>query len=332
MERSNIVRLITPETPPKPRLRDLVHEMCRLQQKSYATEKAYWHWIKAFSIHHGVRSPREMGPDEVKTFLTYLAVHKRVTFSTQSQALNALVWLYKFIVKNPLPFIEGIERATKPAKLPVVLTRPEVGRIFAEMSGTPLLVCQLLYGAGLRLMEAIRLRVKDVDFEQRQIVVRAGKGNKDRVTPLPDAVQESLLAQLRRVRALHLADLAQGFGEAPLPHALAAKYPTKGREFGWQHVFPSATISVNREARRPMRHHMSEKTVQRAFNEARRASGVLKHAGPHTLRHSCATHLLEANYDPRTIQSLLGHKDLSTTMVYLHVGRGGCGVRSPLDF
>lgn len=333
MTRSNIVRLVTPETPQRKTLRELVHEACRLQQKSHRTESVYWSWIKAFSIHHGVKSPREMHAEEVREFLTHLAVNRNVTFSTQHQALCALVWLYKFVVKDPLPFIEGIERATRPSKLPVVLTRSEVASIFSHISGTPLLICKLLYGSGLRLMEGMRLRVKDIDFEQRQITVRAGKGNKDRVTTLPSSVCDDLLSHLKRVRALHLKDLEAGHGESPMPHGLARKYPSKASEFGWRFAFPSAAVSVNRETGRPMRHHMSEKTVQRAFNDARRRAGVEKHAGPHTLRHSFATYLLEDGYDIRTIQELLGHKDVSTTMIYTHVlNRGGQGVRSPLDF
>jgi integron integrase len=274
-----------------------------------------------------------MGADQIRQFLTHLAVKSNVAASTQNQALCALLFLYRDVLRVELPYVEGIERARQPARVPVVFTRQEVERLLAQLSGTPGLIAGLLYGSGLRLMEALRLRVKDVDFDYQQITVRSGKGEKDRRTILPQPLTEPLQYQLARVRLVHEQDLREGFGAVQLPYALARKYPNAAREWAWQYVFPSANLSTDpREDNTLRRHHASPDGVQRAVKRAVRLAGITKHGGCHTLRHSFATHLLEDGYDLRTIQELLGHADVRTTMIYTHVlNKGGRGVRSPLE-
>lgn len=316
----------------KPRLLEQVRQQIRLRNYSIRTESVYSEWIKRYIRFHQYRHPLEMGAVEIEAFLTHLAVKRNVAAATQNQALAALLFLYKEVLKVELPWLEGVVRAKKPAHLPVVLTREEVTRVLAEMSGVPALVAHLLYGSGLRLMEALRLRVKDVEFSRGEILVRDGKGQKDRVTMLPRSVVVGLQQQLRVVSALHDEDLAEGFGRANLPFALARKYPNAAAEWGWQFVFPSGNRSQDPRGSGIYRHHLHEKTIQRAVREAVRRAQVIKPATPHTFRHSFATHLLEAGQDIRTVQELLGHADVKTTQIYTHVlNRGGLGVISPLD-
>ena len=289
-------------------------------------------WIKRFVLHFGKRHPTEMGGREVEAFLTHLAVHGKVAAATQNQAKSALLFLYREVLNQDLPWLENVEKAKAPKRLPVVLTQAEVQSVLARLTGTHWLVSGLLYGAGLRIMEALRLRVKDVEFSRGEILVREGKGFKDRVTMLPAAVAEPLKAHLIQVRDLHEQDVAEGFGEVYLPYALDRKYPNAGREWGWQYVFPSKNRSVDPRSGEVRRHHVQDQAIQRAIRQAVRDAGIAKPATPHTLRHSFATHLLEAGYDIRTVQELLGHSDVSTTMIYTHVlNKGGRGVTSPLD-
>ena len=316
----------------KPRLLDQVRQQIRLRNYSIRTETVYAEWVKRYIRFHKYRHPAEMGAAEVEAFLTHLAVARNVAAATQNQALAALLFLYKEVLKLELPWLEGVVRAKKPVHLPVVLTREEVARVLVNMSGVHWLVANLLYGSGLRLMEALRLRVKDVEFSRGEILVRDGKGQKDRVTMLPRVVMIHLHQHLEAVRVLHGQDLAEGFGRANLPFALARKYPNAAAEWGWQFVFPSGNRSQDPRGSGIYRHHLHEKTIQRAVREAVRQAGVLKPATPHTLRHSFATHLLESGQDIRTVQELLGHADVKTTMIYTHVlNRGGLGVMSPLD-
>jgi integron integrase len=315
-----------------PRLLDQVREAIRLRHYSIRTEQAYTDWIKRFILFHGKRHPREMGAAEVERFLTHLAVEGRVAASTQNQALSALLFLYRTVLKVDLPWLGEMTRAKRPGRLPVVLTVEEVRRVLARIDGQQGLMADLLYGAGLRLLECVRLRVKDLDFEMRQITVRDGKGEKDRMTMLPQSVLEPLRAHLEKVKVLHAHDLEEGFGEVYLPYALDRKYPDASREWGWQYVFPAAGRSVDPRSGKERRHHVDEQTLQRAMKKAVRAAGLTKPASCHTLRHSFATHLLQSGYDIRTVQELLGHQDVATTMIYTHVlNRGGSGVISPLD-
>jgi integron integrase len=317
---------------PKARLFDQVREVIRLKHYSLRTENTYLEWMKRFIFFHQKRHPREMGAPEVKAFLTDLAVHRQVAASTQNQALNALVFLYQEVLGITLGEIGEFARAKRPKRLPVVLTRAEVQRLLAAMEGTYLLMGRLLYGTGMRLMECIRLRVKDVDFERNQITVRDGKGEKDRVTVLPGKVKDALRDHMERVKVRHEQDLLDGRGQVYLPYALTRKYPAADREWGWQWVFPSAKLSVDPRSGKERRHHVQEVGLQRAVKEAVRWAGITKPASCHSLRHSFATHLLEAGYDIRTVQELLGHQDVSTTMIYTHVmAQPGIGVRSPLD-
>jgi len=299
---------------------------------SIRTEEAYVGWIRRFVLATGKRHPREMGAREVEGFLTGLAVHGHVSASTQNQALSALLFLYREVLELDLPWMEEIRRAKKPERLPVVLSRDETTALLAQMSGTTWLMAALLYGAGLRLMECLRLRVKDVDFARNEITVRHGKGGKDRRTMLPAMVVDALQGQLAEARRVHERDLTAGFGEVWLPDALARKYPNAAREWAWQYVFPASVRSTDPRSGVVGRHHANEAVVQRAVKRAVREAGIDKPATCHTLRHSFATHLLEAGHDIRTIQELLGHKDVATTQIYTHVlNRGGRGVVSPLD-
>ena len=316
----------------QPRLLDQVRDRIRRKHYSIRTEQAYVNWIRRFVLHHNKRHPRDMGAAEVEEFLTHLAVAKRVSASTQNQAKSAVLFLYKEVLGAPLPWLEGIESAKRPARLPVVLTRAEVESILTHLGGTVGLMIRLLYGTGMRIMECVRLRVKDVDFARSEIVVRQGKGARDRMTVLPQTLSAPLKDHLVRVKTLHEADLAEGYGEVYLPDALARKYPGAPRQWAWQYVFPSRTRSVDPRSGAVRRHHADEKALQRAMQQAVRRAGVAKLATPHTLRHSFATHLLQSGYDIRTVQELLGHKDVSTTMIYTHVlNKGGRGVVSPLD-
>ena len=317
---------------PRPGLLQRVREVLRRQHYSLRTEKTYLFWIRDF-IHFNDRvHPRELPPEAVVHYLGALATERRVSASTQNQALSALLFLYGRVLGIELPRLDGFSRAKVSTHLPVVLTREQVRAVFAHLDGTYLLVANLLYGSGLRLLEALRLRVKDVDFTGGQVLVRDGKGAKDRVTMLPQSFAPALALHLERVKALHDSDLAQGVGAVYLPYALSRKYPNAAREWGWQFVFPAAGLSRDPEADVRRRHHLHEKSMQRAMKQAVRRAGILVPASCHTLRHCFATHLLEGGYDIRTIQELLGHKDVSTTMIYTHVlNRGGRGVRSPLD-
>jgi integron integrase len=314
-----------------PRLLERVRATMRARAMSPATEDVYTRWIVRFIRFHQLRHPEQLGAAEVTAFLSDLAVRRHVSPSTQNQALSALLFLYGEVLQVDLPWLHELVRARRPARLPVVLRPEEVRAILDHMQGAPALIARLLYGAGLRLMEGCRLRVKDVDLQTGEIVVRDGKGARDRRTLLPVALKDPLARQFAEARLLHARDLREGAGWVELPSALDRKYPNAGREWPWQWIFryaeppPSSTIRVRR-------HHLHESVVQRQFREAALGAGISKHASPHTLRHSFATHLLEDGYDIRTIQELLGHRDVSTTMIYTHVlNRGGRGVRSPLD-
>jgi integron integrase len=313
-------------------LLDRVHEEIRRRHYSRRTEEAYVHWIRRFIYFSGKRHPRELGETEVTAFLNHLAAERKVAGATQNQALSALLFLYRAVLGVELEWLRGIERPSRPPRVPAVLTRDEVERLLRELHGVKWLIASLLYGAGLRVLECLRLRVKDVDLGYRQILVRDGKGEKDRVTMLPARLVEPMRAHLERVRLVHARDLREGYGEVYLPYALARKYPRAAREWRWQYVFPSAHRSADPEDGVLRRHHLDESVPQRAVREALTAAGIEKHASCHTLRHSFATHLLEAGYDIRTVQELLGHSDVSTTMIYTHVlNRGGRAVKSPLD-
>jgi len=316
----------------KPRLLEQTRQVLRTFHYSIRTEDTYIQWIKRFIFFHNKRHPKDMGEKEVRDFLTHLAVNKHVSASTQNQALSAILFLYKRVLGMDLEWIDDVVRAKRPKRLPVVLSRDETMAILSAMRGTNALVAKLLYGTGMRLMEAVRLRVQDIDFENNQIVVRSGKGNKDRYTTLPVTLVGALKEQLEHVRLLHDKDLSEGYGRVLLPFALDRKYPNAGIEPGWQYCFPSAKRSTDRRSGHTGRHHLDEKNIGRAIKMAARKVGVIKRVSSHTLRHSFATHLLEAGYDIRTVQELLGHKDVSTTMIYTHVlNKGGRGVRSPLD-
>jgi integron integrase len=318
---------------PRPeKLLTRARRLMRARHLSPRTEQAYLSWVRRYVRYHGIRHPAQLGVDEVVGYLTHLANEHRVSRATQAQAMSALLFLYREVLGIPIKDVRKVVRAKVPGRLPVVLSRSEVRRILAELSGDSWLVSLLLYGAGLRLNECLSLRVKDVDLDRREVTVRRGKGSKDRVTMLPVAVREPLLKQLERVRVLHGRDLASGGGEVVLPEALIRKAPSWSRDFGWQWVFPASRRYVDAGTGILRRHHLHETVVQRAFRRAVLSSGVTKHATCHTLRHSFATHLLEDGYDIRTVQELLGHTDVSTTMIYTHVlNRGGRGVRSPLD-
>lgn len=316
----------------EPKLLDQLRERIRRFNYSLRTEDAYLHWVKRFILFHNKRHPSQLGEKEVEAFLSHLAVDRNVTASTQNLALAAILFLYKEVLKIDLDWLENIQRAKKPARLPTVLSRPEINAVIAQMDGTSWLMASLLYGTGMRLMECIRLRVKDIDFHYDQITIRDGKGAKDRVTMLPRSLVEPLQKQLKKAKHIHEMDLDEGYGEVYLPNALALKYPNANKEWRWQYVFPAERISIDPRSGIKRRHHADEKVLQRKVKAAVYKSGITKPATPHTFRHSFATHLLEAGYDIRTVQELLGHNDVSTTMIYTHVlNRGGLAVRSPLD-
>ncbi|MBD2464376.1 integron integrase [Oscillatoria sp. FACHB-1407] len=320
------------DTPQPPRLLDQVRHAIRLKHYSLKTEKSYLHYIRDYILFHNKRHPKEMGAEEIRTYLTHLAVQQNVAASTQNVALSALLFLYRHVLNIELPYIDGIERAKTPERVPVVFTRSEVKAILSYLDGIHHLVASLLYGSGLRLNEGLQLRVKDIDFEYQQLVVRDGKGEKDRVTMLPKALVAPLKQQLEKTKQLHQQDLTLGYGAVYLPYALERKYPNANRDWGWQYVLPSWRRSLDPRTKVVRRHHLYERSLQRAVKQAIRQAGMTKHGGCHTFRHSFATHLLEDGYDIRTVQELLGHKDVKTTMIYTHVlNRGERGVRSPLD-
>ena len=326
------VREDGPAAAPKPRLLDRVREAIRARHYSRRTEKTYVAWIRRYIFFHGKRHPADMGAPEITRFLTSLAVEGKVGASTQNQALSALLFLYRAVLLQEVPWLDDLVYAKRPHHLPVVLTREEVRAVLGQILGVPRLMAFLLYGAGLRLLECARLRVKDIDPGRNQIVVRARKGNKDRLTMLPAAIKTDLLRHLEAVRTQHQLDLQAGAGWVEMPGALARKYPNAGREWPWQWVFPATRIYVDRETGQRRRHHLHESVLQRAVRAAALSAGIAKRVSCHTFRHSFATHLLDDGHDIRTVQELLGHHDVSTTMIYTHVlNRGPGAVRSPAD-
>jgi integron integrase len=315
-----------------PKLLEQVRDQIRARHYSLRTEETYLRWVRDFILFHRKRHPKEMGAGEIRDYLTHLAVDRNVAASTQNQALSAILFLYREVLGIKLDWVEGVVRAKKSARLPVVFTRDEARSVLLRLDGAKWLMASLLYGAGLRLMECVRLRVKDVDFARNQITVRDGKGGKDRVTMLPHALAGPLTRHLERVKALHERDLADGFGATSLPFALRRKYPNAEREWAWQYVFPSAHRAIDPRSSLELRHHVMGTVLQKAVKQAVRSAGIGKPASCHTFRHSFATHLLEDGYDIRTVQELLGHTDVKTMMIYTHVlNRGGRGVRSPID-
>lgn len=324
---------MTDTSPPKPKkLLDQLRDTIRLKHYSYSTEKTYVHWARRYILYHNKRHPAEMGAAEIEAFLTYPAKEGYVSSSTQNQALNALLFLYRNVLQIDLPVPLHALRAKRSEHLPTVLSKDEVARVLAGMQGLHQLMAKLLYGCGLRLMECLRLRVKDIDFEQSQIIVREGKGEKDRATMLPTSLIQPLKNQITFVKNQHERDLAQGYGSVELPFALARKYPTAGKELGWQYLFPSERLSTDPRSGIVRHHHLDPSGLQCAVKAAAKLARIDKPVSPHTFRHCFATHLLEAGYDIRTVQELLGHKDVKTTMIYTHVlNRRPKAVRSPLD-
>ncbi len=316
----------------KKKLLDQVREVLRRKNYAYRTEQAYTGWIRRFILFHNKRHPKEMGEHEIESFLTYLAVKREVAPSTQNQALAALQFLYEEVLRQPLDEEILPAPAKRPKHIPVVLSKREAQTLLGHLHGVNKMIAQLLYGAGLRISECLRLRVKDLDFERGEIAVRMGKGKKDRVTVLPEAVRPALKRHLKKVKLIHQQDLEEGFGRVYLPRALAHKYPKASREWIWQYVFPAPNRSRDPRSGEIRRHHLGAWVVRRSIKEAVGKVGIQKHVTPHTLRHSFATHLLENGYDIRTVQELLGHADVKTTMIYTHVlNKGGRGVTSPLD-
>lgn len=316
----------------KPRLFDQIRDLMKLRNYSPKTIQAYTHWMRQYILFHDKQHPVELGADHVRSFLNHLVKDKRFSASTQNQALNALIFLYRQVLQIDLGPIGETHRARRTRRIPDVLTREEVRSVLHSMEGVPKLVASLLYGAGLRLMDGLQLRVKDLDFAKKELIIRYGKGGKDRRSMIPEVLIPLLQAHLNQVRKLHELDLNDGYGLAPLPNALARKYPNADREWGWQWVFPASSRYQDRLDQVWRRHHLHESCVQKAVKVAARRTGIPKRIGCHTFRHSFATHLLEEGYDIRTVQELLGHKDVKTTMIYTHVlNKGGLGVKSPLD-
>ncbi|NWG08618.1 MAG: integron integrase [Chloroflexi bacterium] len=319
-------------TPKNKKLLDQLSDAIRLKHYSYRTEQTYKEWVKRYILFHGKRHPRELGVENIQAYLSHLAVEKNVSASTQNQALSAILFLYRHVLHIDIEFPTDIVRAEKSKTLPTVLTHPEAIAVIGRMQGTPQLMAKILYGSGLRLMECLRLRVKDIDFGSHQILVRDGKGEDDRVTILPDSLIPDLELHLQTVALIHQRDLKKGFGEVYLPYALARKYPNAARDWAWQYVFPALSLSVDPVSHKTMRHHADPSFLQKSIRQAARLAGINKPVSPHTFRHSFATHLLQNGYDIRTVQELLGHKDVKTTMIYTHVlNRGASAVRSPLD-
>ena len=316
----------------KPRLLDEVRNALSVRHYSLKTEKSYIRWIKEYIYFHNKRHPADMGEQEINKYITHLAVNKKVSSSTQNQALCAIVFLYKNVLRKNINDLGPLVWAKKPKKIPVVFSRDEVRSVLEEMNGTYRLMAMLLYGSGLRLTECLHLRVKDIDFGYNQIAVRDAKGNKDRTVPLPQNIKEDLKKQIETVKNMHIKDLENGFGSVEMPYALARKYPKAEYLLNWQFVFPAHRISKDPHTGAERRHHLYETVLQRAVKTAIRKAGITKHAGCHTMRHSFATHLLEDGYDIRTIQELMGHKHLETTMIYTHVlNNGALAVKSPAD-
>ncbi len=317
---------------PKPKLLDQLREACRVRHYSRRTEDCYFDWGRRFILFHNKRHPNEMAAAEINAFLTHLAVEAEVSASTQNQAFSAILFLYQKVLQIDPGRIEGVIRAKRPRRLPVVLTPAEVRLILAELDGNYQLIARLLYGSGMRLLESLRLRVKDIDFVRNEITIREAKGNKDRRTMLPESIKANLKVHLESVRKLHEKDLGDGFGRVLLPHALDRKLPSAETDWVWQYVFPSSTLSLDPRTGIRRRHHAHESAVSRQITAAVKRAKIDKRATSHSFRHSFATHLLEAGYDIRTVQELLGHEDVSTTMIYTHVlNKGGRGVKSPLD-
>lgn len=315
-----------------PKLLDRVRWHLRVKHYSIRTEQAYADWIRRYILFHGKRHPDEMGEEQIAQFLTHLAIEKQVAASTQNQALSALLFLYHRVLDRKLDFIDKVERVQRPPKIPVVFTRSEARAVLARLKGDYRLMAHLLYGSGLRLLECLRLRIKDIDFGYRQITVREGKGMHERVTILPERLIRPLQSHLARVKELHRQDLAQGGGAVYLPSALSRKYPNAARDWIWQYAFPADKVSIDPRSGEKRRHHVAEKNLQNAVKHAIRAAGTTKAASCHTFRHSFATHLLESGYDIRTVQELLGHKNVATTMIYTHVlNKPGLNIRSPID-
>ena len=315
-----------------PKLLEQVRGKIRVKHYSIRTEQAYLDWIKRFILHFDKEHPKNLGAEEVERFLTYLAVEGKVAASTQNQAKSALLFLYREVLGIELGWLDDIEQAKTPKRLPVVLTRPEIQALLSRLQGTHWLIANMLYGTGMRIMECLRLRVKDIEFSRQEILIRDGKGFKDRVTMLPDTLVNPFKSHIENVKALHDQDLAAGYGSVYMPNALDKKYPTASRDWGWQYAFPTASLSTDPRSGEIRRHHVQDQTFQRAMKQAVRNANIVKPATPHSLRHSFATHLLEGGYDIRTVQELLGHTDVSTTMIYTHVlNKGGKGVKSPLD-
>lgn len=315
-----------------PKLLVRMRDALRLLHYSYRTEQSYLDWARRYILFHGKRHPKDMSAPEVTAFLSHLATERKVSASTQNQAKSALLFLYRKVLEQELPWLDEVVQAKVSKRLPVVLTPSEVRKLVHELNGTMWLVVSLLYGTGMRLMEGLRLRVKDLEFERREIIVRDGKGAKDRVTMLPENLLLPLQDQIKQAKLLHDQDLKAGFGAVWMPDALAVKYPSAAKSSGWQYVFPTRNLSVDPRSGATRRHHILEETIQKAVKMAASRAGLVKPVSPHVLRHSFATHLLQGGYDIRTVQELLGHSDVSTTMIYTHVlNRGGKGVRSPLD-
>ncbi|MEG8990433.1 integron integrase [Ignavibacteria bacterium 4148-Me] len=315
----------------KPKLLDKVRLTLRANHYSRKTEEAYIGWIKRYILFHNKRHPNEMGKDEIQKFINHLAVDQNVSASTQNQALQAILYLYKNVLDKEVGWLDDIKHATRIKHLPVVFSRNETAKIFEHLNGVPKLVVSLLYGSGLRLSEALSLRIKDIDFEYKQIIVRDGKGEKDRHTVLPSSIIPELKKHLNEVYKQHKKDLSKGKGETILPYALDKKYPNAAKEFGWQYAFPADKFIKHNDSGKIIRWHIHESTIQRAVKDAIKKAGIIKQGSPHTFRHSFATHLLENGHDIRTIQELLGHSSVKTTMIYTHVLNRGLGVKSPLD-
>ena len=321
-----------PTTVPKPKLLEEVGQAMRARHYSRRTEKVYIMWVKRYIFFHGVRHPTEMGEPEINAFLTHLAVKEKVSASTQNQALSALLFLYRHVIGRKVGDLGEVIRARKPTRLPVVMTREEVSAVRTNLTGDKWLMASLMYGTGLRLMECLRLRVQDIDFSRNLIVVRDGQGAKDRITMLPESLKATLQVHLKKAKAIHDRDLAEGWGRVLMPNAIDRKYPNAPADWRWQWVFPQENRWTNPQTREQGRHHIDESLIQKAVRDAVSRAGLTKRATCHTFCHSFATHLLEGGYDIRTVQELLGHSDVKTTMIYTHVlNRGPVGVRSPVD-